>query len=71
MQEVKIIVNLLKTLWIILEKANFLPLLPCKDLVNALLQPVVTSLERYLYISGVASVDNWRGEYSYIRVHKP
>ena len=21
--------------------------------------------------SGVASVDNWRGEYSYIRVHKP
>ena len=24
-----------------------------------------------LSISGVASVDNWRGEYSYIRVHRP
>ncbi len=22
-------------------------------------------------LSGVANVDNWRGEYSYIRVHRP
>ena len=27
--------------------------------------------ERHIYSSGVASVDNWRDEYSYIRVHRP
>ena len=28
-------------------------------------------ITEYVTISGVASVDNWRGEYSYIRVHRP
>ncbi len=24
-----------------------------------------------IFVSGVACIDNWRGEYSYIRVHRP
>ena len=38
---------------------------------NVTMTCILWSKEKIERISGVASVDNWRGEYSYLCVHRP
>ena len=52
---------------------DFTPSLPITtaSLTTAGIEPTIFGMLAYCSTSGVASVNNWRGEYSYIRVHRP